>query len=70
MSTLHLEVDDLDEQAVHAAIAHVQRGRILPDADGGNLAGQCLAEICRGYLDMLGHWPPNGGLRLEPESER
>lgn len=61
MKCIILELDDLDERAVNQAITHLQQleaasGCGLPDADGGNLAGRCVAEACRGYLDMLGLW--------------
>ncbi len=53
--TLNLDPDDYD--AVQRALAVRQRSRddkgpILPDGDS-NTAGAYLAEICRGWLEML-----------------
>ncbi len=59
-----IELDDLDEAAVNYAIAfHQSRFRIngvhiLPDGES-DTRGAILAEICRGYLERLGEWPPD-----------
>jgi len=61
--TVVLELDELDFDAVQRAIAYYQvRKNTLPDYDG-NLAGACIAETCRGYLDMLGKWPTKGQVK-------
>lgn len=48
-----LEVDDLDFHAIQNAMARRQSFRVMPDADGGNIAGRVIAEICRGWLERL-----------------
>ena len=54
--TLSLELSDLDYDAIQKAIAYRQTWRAMPDADGSNLPGAVMAEICRGWLEMLGRW--------------
>lgn len=54
---LTLELDEDDWSSVNEAIAERQsfrdkEGCLLPDGDG-NLAGRLIAEICRGWLEML-----------------
>lgn len=65
--TITLELDELDWNAVQKAMAIRQRSRIWPDAPEGpdagqsNVAGLCIAEICRGWIEMLqirGSLPP------------
>jgi hypothetical protein len=51
--TLEVDADDFD--AIQQAISTRQGllgGGLLPDG-GGNLAGRYVAEICRGWLEML-----------------
>lgn len=45
-------VDEQDAAAIHAAIAERQRWRAMPDG-GGDLRGRVIAEICRGWLEMV-----------------
>ena len=47
-----LELDELDYAAVVRVIAERESGGELPDG-GGNLNGRTIAEICRGYDEML-----------------
>ena len=59
-----LKLDDLDYEAVQRCMAKRQTFRCMPDHDGSNLAGQLLAEICRGWeemLDMPGRWAREDG---------
>lgn len=60
MSNYHerfiLECDELDAKAIHEAIARRQRRRIMPDGDG-NMAGRVIAEICRGWMELLDNLP-------------
>jgi hypothetical protein len=51
--TLVLELDPDDYDAVQQALAVRQSFRVMPGG-GGNLAGRLVAEICRGWLEMLG----------------
>src|SRR5690349_8792806 len=53
MTTIMLELDDLDAAAVNRAIARRQLWRAMPDSDGGNVAGRVVAEICRGWMDAI-----------------
>jgi hypothetical protein len=53
--TVVLELDDDDFDAVQQAISVRQGlfgGSVLPDGEG-NLAGRYVAEICRGWMEML-----------------
>lgn len=55
--TIVLEVDDDDFDAIQRVIAQAQQvdiagGFDLPDGEG-NLVGRRLAEICRGYEDLM-----------------
>jgi hypothetical protein len=53
--TITLELDDLDFDTVQQAMSRRQGfmgGNCLPDG-GGNLAGRVVAEICRGWMEML-----------------
>lgn len=50
--TITLELDKLDAKAVNRAIARRQSMRVMPDG-GGNMAGRVIAEICRGWEEML-----------------
>jgi len=58
MKTMTLILDELDHRAVQRAIARRQTFRdehgdcIAPLSDS-NTAGAMLAEICRGWLEML-----------------
>lgn len=47
-----LHCDKLDFDAIQKAIARRQTFRSMPDG-GGNLAGRLVAEICRGWMEML-----------------
>jgi hypothetical protein len=47
-----LEVDELDFLSIHVAMSYRQLWRVLPDGDG-NLAGRLIAEIVRGYMDLI-----------------
>lgn len=53
MKTMTLECDELDYAAIQQAVAQRQRWGILPDGEG-DMAGRVLAEICRGWMEMLG----------------
>jgi len=61
-----LVLDQYDYHAVASAIRH-RLGTSIPDGDG-NHAGRVIAEICRGWMEMLGRdWsvpapttPPDG----------
>ena len=48
-----LEADEDDFRDINAAIARRQSWRVMPDEGGGNLTGRVVAEICRGWLEML-----------------
>jgi len=52
MKTITLECDELDFDAIQKAIARRQLFRCLPDGEG-NMAGRIVAEICRGWEEML-----------------
>lgn len=61
MRTITLDLDELDYNAVQNAMARRQNfGRhllgctdgIMPDGDS-NRAGAVVAEICRGWMEML-----------------
>lgn len=58
MKTLTLILDELDHDAIRRALAIRQGWRILPDGEG-DIAGRLLAEICRGWEEML-------DMRVEP----
>lgn len=47
-----IDVDDLDYAAICRATARRQTFRCMPDGDG-NMIGRLLAEICRGWEEML-----------------
>ena len=59
-TTMTLEVDELDREAIQRCIAKRQnfgrsqgdKGPPLPDGTG-NFAGRYLAEICRGWEEMM-----------------
>lgn len=53
MNTITLILDDLDFEAVNNAIEERSRFGVVPDDDGSNAAGACIAEICRGWNEML-----------------
>lgn len=57
IETVVLELDEDDARALHEAIAKFQNMRIdgeciIPDGEG-NLRGRLVAEICRGWMEML-----------------
>lgn len=56
MKTITLKLDELDYEAVQRCIARRQLYRIMPDGEG-NQAGRVIAEICRGWEEMLDAWP-------------
>lgn len=49
---IELEIDDLDYETIQRCIAKRQLYRVLPDGDG-NMAGRVIAEICRGWEELL-----------------
>jgi len=60
--TITITLDDADERHVAQAIALRQtarddKGCILSQGES-DLTGAVIAEICRGWLDMLGQLPP------------
>jgi hypothetical protein len=65
MKTLVLRVDADDARDINAAIAVYQRrnhymgGCLLPDGEG-DMAGRCLGEICRGWLEARGELHQQG----------
>jgi hypothetical protein len=50
--TIVLELDEADYQAVMAALSRRRSWMVLPDG-GGNLNGRLVAEVCRGWAEML-----------------
>lgn len=54
-----LKLDETDAEAVEYCMS-LRRGSSLPDTDddNANLDGRVIAEICRGWAEMLGEWPP------------
>ena len=52
MKTITLKCDEIDYDAIQAAIARRQLWRSLPEGEGDQ-AGRVLAEICRGWSEML-----------------
>ena len=51
---MELALDELDYQAIQEALARRQMFMAMPDADeGSNMAGRLVAEICRGWMEML-----------------
>jgi hypothetical protein len=53
MNKLELILDDWDFKAVNDAIEKRSRFGAMPDDEGSNAAGACIAEICRGWDEML-----------------
>lgn len=53
IQTISLRCDELDYKAIQRAIAKRQQLFIMPDGDG-NAAGRFVAEICRGWMQMMG----------------
>lgn len=51
MKTISFTINDTDYDAIQQAIAHRQTWRVMPDHEGGDIAGTVLAEICRGWLE-------------------
>jgi hypothetical protein len=49
---IELEIDKADYTAIQKAIAKRQVLRVMPDGEG-NMAGRVIAEICRGWLEMM-----------------
>ena len=49
---IELELDELDYSAICQAVARRQLFRSMPDGEG-NEAGRVIAEICRGWLEMI-----------------
>lgn len=58
MNKIELVLDDEDFADVNNAIEDRARAGIMPDDDGSNAAGACIAEICRGWAEMLTVPPP------------
>jgi len=50
--TITLECDAIDFDAIQNAISRRQAMQCLPEG-GGNTAGRVIAEICRGWIEML-----------------
>lgn len=53
MKRFEFVADDEDAAAIYEAIARRQTWRVMPDG-GGDLTGRVLAEICRGWLELIG----------------
>lgn len=56
------KVDAADRFAIQKALAlRASRESGVPDAhhDDATDEGRLLAEICRGWLELLGEWPPD-----------
>lgn len=51
-----LELDENDFDSVQEAMGVRQSFQVMPDG-GGNLAGRLIAEVCRGWLEMLNTKP-------------
>lgn len=47
-----LECDDLDYEAIQRAMARRQAMRVFPE-HGSNVAGAVIAEICRGWDEII-----------------
>jgi hypothetical protein len=64
LRTITVQVDELDYEAIHRVIAEYQRSNRWPEGDTlvpegeGDLGGRILAEVCRGYEEMLA-WRPD-----------
>lgn len=56
LKVLSVALDEDDHDAVQRALSVRHGFRALPDGDSDR-AGALLAEICRGWLEMLGRWP-------------
>lgn len=54
--TLSVTLDDEDYEAVQTALSVRQGFMALPDGESDK-AGALLAEVCRGWLEMLNRWP-------------
>lgn len=50
-----LFLDELDHKAVQEAVIRRESWKCLPDSghDDCNLVGRVIAEICRGWMEML-----------------
>ena len=59
------DLDQLDKDAIDSAIANRQRAPLPPGF--GSLRGRILAEICRGWLEMIGKW--NGPIQTDEGDE-
>lgn len=57
MTKIELILDDDDARAVNDAIEERSKMGIMPPDDGSNAAGACVAEICRGWGEMLAMAP-------------
>lgn len=53
MNTITLILDDKDFSDVNDAIEDRSKFGVMPDDEGSNAAGACIAEICRGWNEML-----------------
>lgn len=53
-----LQLDCLDYDAIQAAMALRESFPVGPPDGEGNWYGALLAEICRGWMEMLNHQPP------------
>lgn len=54
-----LKVDHWDAESIREAMARRKSWGVLPDAchDDADLFGRLIAEICRGWLEMLDSIP-------------
>lgn len=64
MNKIELILDDKDYEDVNNAIERRARFGAMPDDDGSNAGGASLAEICRGWMEML-EMPPHDGSSSE-----
>lgn len=61
LRTIELKIDELDYDAIQLAFATIQRGVLpTPSHDDANIAGRCVAEICRSWMEMSGLWKMPG----------
>ena len=52
MKKITLKLDDLDYATIVNTLAIRERAMCLPDGKG-NIDGRVIAEICRGYNELL-----------------
>lgn len=56
---MQLQLDPTDNFHVKHAMDFREKLAPLPDNEGSNREGELLAEICRGWLEMLGQPIPS-----------